>query len=155
MGVRRLHLRRLSPAGSRSVDEIVARQEVVLVFVIVLAFIPGIGRVLITFVLLLLRDPEQRRTIRRPLVRANDELAEELVAEAVEVAAVELGVGALLEVLLCASRLASRSHARGMHPAYFGSVRNRKSGEGDVPYFATYCRTSVMASHTAGLELSI
>ena len=41
---------------------------------------------------------QQLVSIRGPLVRANDELAEELVAQAVEVVTVELCVVALLEV---------------------------------------------------------
>ena len=37
----------------------------------------------------------------RSLVRADDELAEELVAQGVKVVAVELGAATLFEVLLC------------------------------------------------------
>ena len=44
---------------------------------------------------------KQARSIARPLVRANDELAEELVAQAVKVLPVELRVGAFFKVILC------------------------------------------------------
>ena len=39
--------------------------------------------------------------LRRSLVGTNDELAQELVAQAVKVIAVEIGVLAVLEVFLC------------------------------------------------------
>ena len=61
--------------------------------------------ILINIFLLVGRDltTKQLYAIARPLVRANDELAQELVAQAVEVVAVERGVLALLQVGFCRS----------------------------------------------------
>ncbi|KAK0941221.1 hypothetical protein LTR29_007213 [Friedmanniomyces endolithicus] len=52
-------------------------------------------------VVLVIRLIEELVASWRPLVRADDELAQELVAQAVEIVAVEFGGGALFEVALC------------------------------------------------------
>lgn len=48
--------------------------------------------------------------IRRPLVRADDELAQELVAQTIKVVAVELGLRALLQVFLYITTSVTRPH---------------------------------------------
>lgn len=69
------------------------------VVVIVIVMMSSIhSDVVIVFVLVLDLRREQLDAIVRPLVRTNDELAQELVAQAVEVLAVELGILALLKV---------------------------------------------------------
>ena len=70
--------------------------EFVLVFVI---FIVDDG-IMIVVLLVILKSLiiEQVGSIRRPLVRANDELAQKLVAQRIEVFAVELCVLALFEI---------------------------------------------------------
>ena len=67
--------------------------------VIVVVVIFTCGRVVVDVVRGSFR--EQGRTVRGPLVRANDELAEEFVAKAVEVVAVELCGLSFSEVFLC------------------------------------------------------
>ena len=46
---------------------------------------------------------EQGRTIAGPLIRANDELAQEFIAERVEVQPIVLSVLAILQIALCSS----------------------------------------------------
>ena len=61
--------------------------------------------VIVIIIMIYLRGgAEKIRSIARSLICANDELAQELIAQAVKVIAVELGVLALLEIFFCSIR---------------------------------------------------
>lgn len=84
-------LRRIKHMHSFGIGiDVVGRWGVAILFVVTFIFIVLLGGVV-----------EQLVSIHGPLVRTDDELAQEFVAQAVEVLAVKLRLRALLEVLLC------------------------------------------------------
>ena len=74
--------------------------DFVIIFFVVVADAIVFIVIFIFHVIILLRI-EQDRSILRPLVRANDELAQELVTQTVKVVAVEFRVGAVPEICFC------------------------------------------------------
>ena len=66
-----------------------------------MAIIDGRVRNLVKVVVFISRSAEHMRSIRRSLIRTNDEFAQEFVAQTIEIVTVELCVRSLFEVCLC------------------------------------------------------